>query len=88
MSMTPPVQTIPTGFTHGTGTDGKICVSESKTFTTSVNMYGGELGYYVIEECGMDILNPTIAMEVGGTYTFIQKDRTNYYHRTFFFPHT
>ncbi|KAG7373588.1 protein of unknown function DUF305 containing protein [Nitzschia inconspicua] len=28
----------------------------------------------------MDLWNPTIAMEIGETYTFVQKDRTNYYH--------
>jgi hypothetical protein len=38
-------------------------------------------GYFVIEECGMDKLNPTLAMEVGETYTFVQKNRTNYFHR-------
>ena len=41
------------------------------------------VGYFVLEECGMNILNPTIAMEIGQTYTFIQKDRTNYFHRKF-----
>jgi hypothetical protein len=58
----------------------EICVSESKTFTARVDLFAGELGYYVLEECG-DVLNPTIAMEVGEVYTFIQKDRTNYLHR-------
>ena len=36
-------------------------------------------GYYSFEECG-DAVNPTIAMEVGQTYTFVQADRSNYFH--------
>lgn len=37
------------------------------------------LGYYTFEECG-DTPNPTIGLEVGTTYTFLQSDRSNYYH--------
>ena len=36
-------------------------------------------GYYTIEECG-DMPNPTIGMEVGTTYTFVQNDVSNFYH--------
>lgn len=61
---------------------GDLCVSQSKTFTVSVDLYAGELGSYVLEECGDHLWNPTIAMEIGETYTFVQKHRTNYYHRT------
>jgi hypothetical protein len=57
-----------------------LCVSPTNTFTVRVDFYAGELGYYVLEECGMDELNPTIAMEVGAVYTFIQADRTNHMH--------
>jgi hypothetical protein len=32
------------------------------------------LGYFSFEECG-DTVNPTIGMEVGETYTFVQADR-------------
>jgi hypothetical protein len=32
------------------------------------------LGYFSFEECG-DMVNPTIGMEVGETYTFVQADR-------------
>lgn len=60
---------------------GDLCVSDSKVFTVRVDLHAGELGNYMIEECGMDLWNPTIAMEIGETYTLIQKDRTNYYHR-------
>lgn len=38
-------------------------------------------GYYIFEECG-DMVNPTLGLEVGETYTFIQNDRTNYMVRT------
>ena len=34
-------------------------------------------GYYQFEECG-DMVNPTLALEIGETYTFIQADRSNY----------
>lgn len=36
-------------------------------------------GYFTFEECG-DLINPTIGMEIGKTYVFEQKDRSNYYH--------
>ena len=37
-------------------------------------------GYYTFEECGDDWINPTIGVEVGQVYTFIQKDRSNFLH--------
>lgn len=46
------------------------------TFTTKVNLYAGELGYYQFEECG-DEVNPTLGMEIGKVYKFIQQDRSN-----------
>ena len=46
------------------------------TFTTKVNLYAGELGYYQFEECG-DETNPTLGLEVGKTYEFVQKDPSN-----------
>lgn len=33
----------------------------------------------MFEECG-DTVNPTIGLEIGQTYTFLQTDRSNYYH--------
>ena len=36
-------------------------------------------GYFQFEECG-DQVNPTIGMEIGETYTFVQTDVSNYYH--------
>lgn len=59
--------------------DGTICISPNKTFHVTVDLYAGELGYMKMEECG-DIINPTIGMEFNETYTFVQKDITNYYH--------
>jgi hypothetical protein len=37
------------------------------------------LGYYTFDECPGEI-SPTIGMEIGETYTFVQEDRSNYYH--------
>ena len=54
--------------------DDNIC-----TFHARVDLHAGELGYYTFEECG-DAVNPTLGMEVGVTYHFIQADRSNYYH--------
>lgn len=53
------------------GSGNEVC-----TFTTKVNLYAGELGYYQFEECGDDV-NPTLGMELGSTYKFVQKDRSN-----------
>ncbi|CAB9498173.1 expressed unknown protein [Seminavis robusta] len=60
--------------------DGPLCVSENKVFHVRVDLYSGELGYYAFEECGLENVNPTVAMEIGETYTFIQKHRSNYFH--------
>ena len=49
---------------------------EMCTFTAKVNLHASELGYFQFEECG-DIDNPTIGLEVGKTYHFIQNDPSN-----------
>jgi hypothetical protein len=49
------------------------------TFTAKVNLFASELGYYQFEECG-DVNNPTLGLEAGKTYHFIQKDPSNHYH--------
>jgi hypothetical protein len=36
-------------------------------------------GYFTFEECG-DVKNPTIGIEYGVPYRFIQKDRSNWFH--------
>ena len=58
-----------------TKTDG----TEECIFTAHVNLFAGELGYYQFEECNGQI-NPTIGIEVGKTYRFLQSDRSNWYH--------
>ena len=65
------------------GYDRPLCKSPNNVFTARVDLHAGELGYYVFEECGLDVFNPTIAMELGETYTFVQKHRTNYFHGTY-----
>jgi len=62
-----------------TAVAAEICTSPTNTFTVVVDLYASELGYFTFEECG-DTINPTIGMEVGETYTFLQSDRSNFYH--------
>ena len=45
-------------------------------FTTKVNLYAGELGYYQFEECG-NATNPLLGLEVSKTYECVQKDPSN-----------
>jgi len=53
--------------------------NEECVFHSNVNLYAGELGYYAFEECGVEV-NPSLGIELGKTYHFIQADRSNYYH--------
>jgi len=71
-----------------TSTNGDLCYASCTTnddglevckFHAAVDLHAGELGYYQFEECG-DKTNPTLGMEVGKTYEFVQTDRSNYYH--------
>jgi hypothetical protein len=55
------------------------CTGDICTFNAKVNLFAGELGYYTFEECNGTI-NPTLGMEIGKSYRFIQADRSNYYH--------
>lgn len=57
----------------------QICTSSTNTFTAHVNLHAGELGYFWFEECG-NVTNPTIGIEIGQVYTFVQADRSNYMH--------
>ena len=50
---------------------GEVC-----RFTATVDLFAGELGYYRFDECG-DVANPTLALEVGRTYEFAQRDPSN-----------
>ena len=54
--------------------DGNIC-----TYTALVDLFASEFGFFTFEECGGENI-PTITMEVGKTYKFIQRDVTNYFH--------
>jgi hypothetical protein len=65
--------------TNSESGSAEICNPASKTFTAKLDMYTSELGYFTFEECG-DMVNPTLGMEIGETYTFIQKDPSNFYH--------
>ncbi|KAL7567194.1 hypothetical protein ACA910_021185 [Epithemia clementina (nom. ined.)] len=59
-----------------------LCITtNNNTFTVKVNLFAGELGYFMFEECGHQV-NPTVGMKVGETYTFVQADRSNYYLRS------
>ena len=55
------------------------CSGDVCTFTAKVDLYAGELGYYTFEECN-GARNPTLGMELGKTYKFLQADRSNFYH--------
>lgn len=52
---------------------------ETCTFTAKVNLHASELGYFQFEECG-DVDNPTIGIEIGKSYRFIQSDPSNHMH--------
>jgi len=57
-----------------------VCDTESTTYTATVDLFAGELGYFSFDECGDLNPNPTLKMIVGETYTFDQTDISNYYH--------
>jgi hypothetical protein len=46
--------------------DGDVC-----TYNVRVDLFASELGYFTFDECD-DITNPTIGMQVGKTYKFVQ----------------
>lgn len=48
-------------------------------FTVAVDLFATELGAFIFKECG-DEIYPTIGMEIGKTYIFVQEDISNYYH--------
>jgi hypothetical protein len=45
-------------------------------FTASVDLFASELGYFRFKECG-DVPNPTLGIELGKAYQFIQADPSN-----------
>lgn len=56
-----------------------ICISDTGNYTVVLDLYAGELGYFTFEECP-GVKNPTIGIEYGTPYRFIQKDRSNWFH--------
>ncbi|KAL7519120.1 hypothetical protein ACHAWX_003916 [Stephanocyclus meneghinianus] len=48
-------------------------------FTANVDLFASELGYFRFLECG-DVPNPTLGIELGKTYQFIQADPSNHMH--------
>jgi hypothetical protein len=64
--------------TTTTTTTTTICSPPNKTFTVKINFSEGLLGYYEFDEC--EGHSPTIGLVVGETYTFVQGDRSNWYH--------
>jgi hypothetical protein len=56
------------------GDDG-IC-----TYTALVDLYASEFGFFHFEECPDSGNMPTITMELGKTYRFVQTDVSNYFH--------
>jgi hypothetical protein len=65
---------------QGTTTTTTICSPASNTFTAKINFTEGHLGYFSFTECGDDVVNPTIGLKIGETYTFRQGDISNWYH--------
>lgn len=47
------------------------CADDICTYNAKVNLFAGELGYFTFEECG-DVVNPTLGIELGKTYRFVQ----------------
>ena len=64
-----------TDICHASCDDNNVC-----TFNMKVDLYQSEFGFFTFEECDSDLFMPTIGMEVGKTYRFVQTDRTNYFH--------
>jgi hypothetical protein len=55
------------------------CDGDECTYHMKVDLYASEFGAITFEECE-DILFPTITMEIGKTYKFVQSDISNYWH--------
>ena len=61
----------------GTTTPEQLCLAgPGNTFTVKVDLFASEYGYFQIQECG-DVLNPTLGVEIGQTYQFVQNDISN-----------
>mmetsp|Transcript_37040 Transcript_37040/g.73370 ORF Transcript_37040/g.73370 Transcript_37040/m.73370 type:complete len:425 (-) Transcript_37040:298-1572(-) len=49
------------------------------SYTFTLDYFASTTGYYKVAECGDDV-QPTLTMEAGIPYDFIQEDATNWYH--------
>lgn len=67
-------------YNHVTDLCYASCSGDECTFNVLVDLYASEFGALTFEECKDIGPFPTITMELGKTYKFIQKDRTNYLH--------
>jgi hypothetical protein len=61
---------------HAASAEGNVdcvalCDGDMCTYNVHVDLFASELGYFKFEECG-DITNPTIGVELGKTYKFVQ----------------
>jgi len=75
------------GLASGVGDDGicrASCPDEDDgaacTFTVGVNLSASDLGAFWFEECGRDEPYPTLGIEAGRSYVFLQGGRSNYFH--------
>ncbi|KAL7426187.1 hypothetical protein ACHAXH_000256, partial [Discostella pseudostelligera] len=64
-----------TDYCHASCDDDDVC-----TYTALVDLFASEFGFFHFEECGDSGNMPTITMEIGKTYRFVQKDISNYVH--------
>ncbi|KAL7522540.1 hypothetical protein ACHAWX_007261 [Stephanocyclus meneghinianus] len=67
-------------YNHVTDLCYATCSGDHCTYHVLVDLYASEFGGIVFEECKHIGPFPTITMELGKTYRFVQTDRTNYIH--------
>ena len=70
------------GGTGGVFSGHRTCTSVYSSLYLNPSWFFSDLsyiGYFTFEECP-GAKNPTIGMEYGKTYHFLQKDRSNWYH--------
>jgi hypothetical protein len=64
-----------TAYCQAACNDNGIC-----TYTALVDMFASEFGFFHFKECPDAGNMPTITMELGKTYRFVQRDISNYIH--------
>lgn len=68
------------GYNHVTAYCQAACNDGICTYTALVDMFASEFGFFHFQECPDAGNMPTITMELGKTYRFIQRDISNYIH--------